>query len=256
MSTISALKWNIIKENVYNITFRKKKENNFLTEATFWRYRTCRLYSPTCYFHKTDTCIWKTAAKWDWLSAYTQFPCESNLTGWSHMVCIYLPNENCVVTSGGENSQQSAPSKIFLSTEQPTMRTEIPVAGRVKRFISSSRRPDRLWRPPSLMSLGTEGTFPDAKWLDMKLTIRPHLLPRLRMNGAITHCLLCLHILHRENFTFRMMTFWILRPVRIICLFPRFLRNWFRCMTKQCSTETSEAAYDLKRRKKSEERPP
>jgi len=46
----------------------------------------------------------------------------------------------------------------------------VRVAGNYKRFISCSKRPDRLCGPPSLISLGSEGTFPYV----MKLTTLVH----------------------------------------------------------------------------------
>jgi hypothetical protein len=54
-------------------------------------------------------------------------------------------------------------------------------------FSSSPPRPDRLWRPPSLLSNGYQRLFPWGKVAGVvELTIHLHLVPRSRMRGAIS----------------------------------------------------------------------
>jgi hypothetical protein len=38
-----------------------------------------------------------------------------------------------------------------------------PVLSRGKRFLSAPQCPDQFWGPPSLLSMGTEGSFPGCK---------------------------------------------------------------------------------------------
>jgi hypothetical protein len=53
-------------------------------------------------------------------------------------------------------------------------------------FFSSPRRPDRLWSPLSLLSMGNRGFFSAGKAVGAwKLTTYLHLVPRSRIRGAI-----------------------------------------------------------------------
>jgi hypothetical protein len=57
---------------------------------------------------------------------------------------------------------------------------------RVWKFFSSPPRPDRLWGPLSILSNGYQRLFPWGKsGRGVKLTIHLHLVPRLRVRGAI-----------------------------------------------------------------------
>ena len=49
-------------------------------------------------------------------------------------------------------------------------------------FFSTLKRPDRLWGPPSLSSIGIGGVFPEGKAVP---TAHFHTAPRWRMNGAV-----------------------------------------------------------------------
>jgi hypothetical protein len=62
----------------------------------------------------------------------------------------------------------------------------IPGRGREEIFLSTPRRPDRLWDPPNLLSSGYLGLFSCRKiGRGVKLTTHLHLASRLRMCGAI-----------------------------------------------------------------------
>jgi hypothetical protein len=65
--------------------------------------------------------------------------------------------------------------------------------GTGKRFFSSPKRPDQLWCPPNLLFNGY------------------HIVPRLRMNGAVA--LLPLHAMDREIFS--LVTDELPSPVRL-----------------------------------------
>jgi len=72
---------------------------------------------------------------------------------------------------------------IRLRAERPGFRFP---ARAVKEFFFSTSRPDRLWIPTSLLYNGNRGLFSREKsdW-GVKLTTLLHLVPRLRMRGAI-----------------------------------------------------------------------
>jgi hypothetical protein len=58
--------------------------------------------------------------------------------------------------------------------------------GRGWKSLSSPPCPDRLWGPPSLLSNRYQGLLPwGQSYRGVKLTTHPHLVPRLRMRGAI-----------------------------------------------------------------------
>jgi len=117
----------------------------------------------------------------------------------------------------------------------------VRAAGREKSFISCSKRPDRLCGPPSLMSLGSEGTFPNA----IKLTTRPHLLLRLEW---------MVYVPWWPSEFFGLQGQYVCPEVSegpCDCMFK--VTKWFMWMTEQCSIETSQPAFDLKRCKNSED---
>jgi hypothetical protein len=59
-------------------------------------------------------------------------------------------------------------------------------AGPMIGFFPSPPRPDRFWGPPSLLFNGHWGALPCVYFgRDLKLTIHLHLVPRLRISGAI-----------------------------------------------------------------------
>jgi hypothetical protein len=77
------------------------------------------------------------------------------------------------------------------------------IPGRSKRFISSTQRSDRLWGPPSVLVNWDWELFP--RWYigrGVKVTIQPHLVPKLRMGGAISPLPHIHHTVHSDNFTF------------------------------------------------------
>ena len=53
-----------------------------------------------------------------------------------------------------------------------------------KRFLSS-KRPHRLWGPPHLLSSGIQRSLPWGKWPGRETSTHLHLIPRLRMCGAV-----------------------------------------------------------------------
>jgi hypothetical protein len=55
-----------------------------------------------------------------------------------------------------------------------------------ERFFSCPQRPDRLWGLPSLLSNGYWGSFFGGKAVGAKARPLPHLVPRLRVCGAIS----------------------------------------------------------------------
>jgi hypothetical protein len=117
----------------------------------------------------------------------------------------------------------------------------VRVAGREKNSISRSKRPDRLCGPPSLMPLGSEGTFPDA----MKLITRPNLLLSLEW------------MVYRSWWSsefFGLQGQYVCPEVSerpCACIFK--VNKWFMWMAEQCSIETSQPAFDVKRCKNSED---
>jgi len=52
-------------------------------------------------------------------------------------------------------------------------------------FFYSPPHPDQLWGPPSLLSNGYQGLFWGKNGLGVTLTTHLHLVPKLRMHGAI-----------------------------------------------------------------------
>jgi hypothetical protein len=80
-------------------------------------------------------------------------------------------------------------------------RGSIPSRGNVEIFSSSPPRPDRLWGPANLVSDWYRG----QSGLDVKLTTHLHLVPRLRLRGAVPSLLLCDFVKHRDNFTFTLL---------------------------------------------------
>jgi hypothetical protein len=81
---------------------------------------------------------------------------------------------------------------------------------RGKRFLPAPQCEDRLWGPPSLISNGYHGLFPQGKsGRDVKLTTHLHLVLRLRMVELYLHILICLYgivlnytIMYKDNFAF------------------------------------------------------
>jgi hypothetical protein len=75
-------------------------------------------------------------------------------------------------------------------------------------FFSLPPRPERLWGPPSLLSNGYQGLCPwGQSGRGVKLTTHLHLVPRLRMRGAVPPLFLyvfmvCCLVKHRDKFTF------------------------------------------------------
>jgi hypothetical protein len=59
------------------------------------------------------------------------------------------------------------------------------IPGGSKSFISSPKRPDRIRRPPSLLFSGYRRFILGVKRPGHKLTTYLHIVPRLRMSGAI-----------------------------------------------------------------------
>jgi len=57
--------------------------------------------------------------------------------------------------------------------------------GTGKRFFSTPTRPVRLWGPRSSLFSGYRGASPGAKRLGVNLTTDFHLVPRLKVSGAI-----------------------------------------------------------------------
>jgi hypothetical protein len=86
------------------------------------------------------------------------------------------------------------PVAISLETR---LRTGLPGfdSGHGQGFISSSPpRPDRLWAHPASSSMGTESSFNASKVTGgVKLTSHLHVVPRLRMRGAILPLPIYLH---------------------------------------------------------------
>jgi hypothetical protein len=56
--------------------------------------------------------------------------------------------------------------------------------GRGVRFLSSRKRPNRLWSPLCLLFNGYRGYFPGVSYWCVKLTFYVHLMPRLWMSGT------------------------------------------------------------------------
>jgi hypothetical protein len=54
-----------------------------------------------------------------------------------------------------------------------------------KRFLSSPKRPDRLFGPPSLLFSWYRGNFSGVSDQGVMLTTRLHLVPSLKMSGDI-----------------------------------------------------------------------
>lgn len=145
------------------------------------------------------------------------------------MVCIYLPNENW--------DRKSWTDRYRITTSSFPLRMVVLVAGRAKRVISCSKHPDRLCGPPSLISLGSEGTFPDVT----KLITRPQLLPKLEW---IFLYFIAPYVVCPAQ---RPLAFWVMRSARTIhlsevskglcaCIFK--VTNWFMWMGEQCFIET------------------
>jgi hypothetical protein len=84
------------------------------------------------------------------------------------------------------------------------------IFGMDKRFFSSPQHPDWLWSPPSLLSNGYWGLYPqEESSRGVKLTTNLHLVLRSRMVEVNLHSLICLHgivlnyiIKNRDNFTY------------------------------------------------------
>jgi hypothetical protein len=64
-------------------------------------------------------------------------------------------------------------------------RSHSSIPGRCKRSCSSPKRPDRLWCSTTPLFNGYRGVFPGGSGRGLKLTTCLHLVPRLRMNGAV-----------------------------------------------------------------------
>jgi hypothetical protein len=62
------------------------------------------------------------------------------------------------------------------------------------KIFSSPRRSDRLWSPPSLLSIGYRRLFPCGySGRSAKLTTHHHLMQRSRMVELYLHSPICLH---------------------------------------------------------------
>ena len=83
---------------------------------------------------------------------------------------------------------RSRDSSVDIATRlragRPRNRGSIP--GKGKRFTSSPKHPDRLWGPATILVKRYQGLFlrgQSGRWV--KLTIHPHLVPRVRMCGTM-----------------------------------------------------------------------
>ena len=94
---------------------------------------------------------------------------------------------------------------VFHSTFQKNLMLKTIVLAILDFFLSSAKRPHRLWGPPSLLFSGY-GHSCRVKVARVWLTIRHHLVLRLRMSGAIPLLPLYAFIVStsmgKRNFTF------------------------------------------------------
>jgi hypothetical protein len=103
------------------------------------------------------------------------------------------------VCPGEWSGDSSVDIKAWLRARRPGFSSRW---GQSCNFFSSPSRPDRLWGPPGLLFSGYRRLFPRVK-----LTTHPHLVPRLRMCGAMpplpnTSSLLAWCLVKRSDFTF------------------------------------------------------
>jgi len=78
------------------------------------------------------------------------------------------------------------------------------IQSRGKIFFSSTKHPDWLWGPPSLLFNGCWGSFCTFKWQRHKGDHSPPSSAKLRILGAIP----LLHGMHRDNVTFTFKSSW------------------------------------------------
>ena len=114
---------------------------------------------------------WAPETVWTCLRRKNLLPLEGFEPGTHHLSLL----------SGLRNYPSGRGAAILtkLRAGQPRHRGTIP--DRTNRFLSSPKRPARLWSPHSMLFCGHEGLF---LWGKGKLTTHLHLLPWLRMSGA------------------------------------------------------------------------
>ena len=74
--------------------------------------------------------------------------------------------------------------------------------GRDKRFLTSPKRPDRLWGPHSFLSDRFPGYFPGVKWPELAVYHPPLSGAEDYNRWSYMSCFICIHTIGRDNSTF------------------------------------------------------
>jgi hypothetical protein len=76
---------------------------------------------------------------------------------------------------------------VGITTMLRAERSWVRIPVTASAFSLFSKHMDRLWSQTRLLLNGHRLTYPGLKRVEVKLITHPHLMPRLRMSGAILH---------------------------------------------------------------------